>query len=213
MRVVTVQKNLWPFGSSAPESRTKRSSATIGQAMKSAYAAGKKSPDTGLFHSWLSESGLADRSDTLIRRLQREYDRGFEDALSSTYSTELSAGDVRGFTYKRQHVVPTEGGWKIKGGRLDDGTVFDSPEDAKRFIESWNRANPNDWKKTFYLRKDMGGNYQLFVSRRGEPHQYFETLNAGFEGSGKEFWTRKGYHEIEQPKAENSERRNCKCGK
>jgi len=111
--------------------------------MKSAYAAGKKSPDTGLFHSWLSESGLTDRSDTLIRRLQREYDRGFEDALNATYSTELSASEVKGFTYKRQHVVPTERGWRIKGGRLDDGTVFDSPEDAKRFIESWNRANPS----------------------------------------------------------------------
>jgi len=109
--------------------------------MRAAYLAGKKSGDTGLFHSWLSESGLADRSDTLISKLQKQYDAGFEDSFSRGDMTERAASSVKGFTYKRMKVVPTDGGWKLTG-RFDDGSVFDTPEDAKNFIDSWNKVNP-----------------------------------------------------------------------
>jgi hypothetical protein len=142
MRTVTVRKNLWPFGSSsAPKKKTARSSMTIWQAMKKAYAAGKASGDTGLFHSWLSESGLADRSNTLISRLQREYDRGFEDSIRGERESSRKTPVGKGLTYKRQRIVATEDGWKLTG-RFDDGTVFDTPQDARNFIDSWNKANP-----------------------------------------------------------------------
>jgi len=203
MRTVTVRKNLWPFGSGPSKPKTKRSTATIGQAAKAAYAAGKKSGDTGQFRYWLESAGLADRSDTLIARLQREYDKGFEANLSSERE-ERTSKSVKGFTYKRHRVVATEDGWKLTG-RFDDGSVFDTPQDAKNFIDSWNKANPHksEFAKTFYLQQDMGGNYRVYVSRRGEPHQYFETANAGFTERPKQFWIKKGYLEIAPPNHES----------
>jgi hypothetical protein len=114
---------------------------TVGQATQAAYKAGKAAGDYGDFQVWLDEKGLQDRSDTLKNRLAKEYERGHEAASGSQYSTDTHERHLaaHGLKYKGYIIREVEGGYSTS---LDRESVFDSVEDAKAFLDSWNRKNP-----------------------------------------------------------------------
>ena len=59
-------------------------------------------------------------------------------------------------------------------------------------------GNPTEWKKTFYIiGPDAGRYYKVYVSHKGEPHQYIES--AANRDYLQDAWSRKKFKEIDKP--------------
>lgn len=187
----STRRNLWPFKSSTKPrpttTKSRRSSMTIGQAVRAARQAGERSGDTGLFDSWLESQGLSGRGDTLKRRLRAEYEQGFEQALQKDKSGAVPVASKE-FTYKRHTIRPAMGGgWKIDG-RFDDGSTFDSPKDARAFIDSWNRTNGKRMAK-----KSTGGGRPV-LTRRLAWAAATDEANRQMRKAGREAWSEDDYN-------------------
>ncbi len=123
--------------------KARRSTMTIGQAITSAYHAGKQLGDTGLFEQWLAKQGLEDRSDNIKSRLQDAFDKGVEEEITPSV-TQKSSKPVS--TYKGIEIYKTDGGGFITS--LDRDSEFDDMKQVKRFIDHQQgvEGNPSDIK-------------------------------------------------------------------
>ncbi len=72
----TAKQNGWFSKAPQKKGSVRRSSMTVGEAVRTARSAGAKSGDTGEFEGWLSSKGLQDRGRVVIDRLKNEYRYG-----------------------------------------------------------------------------------------------------------------------------------------
>jgi hypothetical protein len=191
--------NSWPFSSRQKVTKGKtvrRSSMTVGQSMKAAREAGRKSGDTGQFKSWLESSGLAGHGALLRGRLQREYVAGVEsnfDKPAELNREFLKREALKPVSYKGRKIEPVgDGEWVIP--LMDHDSRFDSLADAKRFIDSWNKANPKngvvdnrELTQQLFERFHVTPKFQLIAN------EYFSKVESTF-GAERVYieWTRKG---------------------
>lgn len=145
------KSNLWPFSKrkSAPAAKSAhRSSMTVGEATRAAFKAGQQSGDTGAFDGWLRSKGLEGRGNVLRARLAKEYERGViageapsrkpADDLNRQFIERTSAS--KAVLYKGRKIEPRGDSWVIPS--IDRESEFDTLADAKRFIDSWGKTNP-----------------------------------------------------------------------
>ena len=112
---------------------------TFAQAATMARVAGAKAGDTDGFGPWLAKAGLGGRSPQVKAMLKQEFEMGVEKGPEPTR---------RPRPVGRPQVWETEEGWKTA---LDPDSVFDTQEDAQRFVEAQSqpRQNPSTpwWKR------------------------------------------------------------------
>jgi hypothetical protein len=139
------RKNLFGFGrkKTAPVKSAPRSSMTIGEATRAAYNAGVKDGDTGLFDTWLHAKGLHNRGNVLVARLKKEYERGVNDGDSPRDTAPTKRTTSAGTSYKGRSIQLTQSGAYVIPS-IDKESEFDTLADAKRFLDSWGKANPHE---------------------------------------------------------------------
>src|SRR5271157_1891339 len=113
-----------------------------------AYRAGTKSGDTGAFDSWLRGKRLDSAPRAIQKRLEDSYRRGVERAGVAERVAAKKAERVAKKKAAPKSLSSYKGVrlYKLGGGEyttaLDKESRFDSLQDAKDFIGSWNKANP-----------------------------------------------------------------------
>ena len=147
------RRNLFGFGAPAPKYRRKQSSATIPQASRAAFAAGKRLGDAGYFENWLERVGLDGRGAAVRSRLKLRFDEGVTarslPGKDSGRTRSLPGKDRAGkgrkpkaSTFKGYRIVQRADG-EYSVPRLDAGSRFETPADARKFIASWQRGQQN----------------------------------------------------------------------
>ncbi len=126
------------FGFGPKRELSKRASKlTIPAAMAAARRAGQRLGDTGLFGSWLFETGLDHRGERVRRRLQHEFEAAVESGDSASPETQKLVA-----RYKGERI------YKLGPGRFsssfDPASEFESLRDAKALIDQFRsrRNNP-----------------------------------------------------------------------
>lgn len=114
---------------------------TFHQAVVMARAAGAKIGDTSGFGPWLARVGLDTRGPQVRRELEAAFWTGVDKGVEKATRARPSAG--------KPQVWQVEDGWKTT---LDPESVFDTREDAERFVAAQRnprRQNPSQpwWKR------------------------------------------------------------------
>lgn len=133
----------------------RRANTPMGEALRKARAAGRLTPDTGLFEAWVESAGLSSRGELLRDRMRREYEAGFEErfqvaAAPAAVALNLpTAAESRRMNrefierskkaaplpseYKGYRIWQDADGWHYSGEAV---SAFDDLKCVKRFIDS-----------------------------------------------------------------------------
>lgn len=182
------RKNLFGFGgkrkhlATAPGKCAKKSSLTIGPAIRKAYAAGRESGDTGGFDGFLCRTGLQDRSATLKRRLFQEYERGVL-SLSDKSTTAVPARPAGGSGKKSK--AGKYSGVGEKTARLYDEIA------AGMGSKSYKAASPESKRAIERVAADMKAK-GVNPKGKSRPVEYYIEVKDGkkWQDSGEAFDTR-----------------------
>ncbi len=120
-----ISKGGWHYGVEVLEENP--AGPTFSQAMTQARTAGASIGDTSGFEPWLVKAHLSRRGPQVLRHLRMEFEKGVEHGGPTSKASPSAKG-----------IYKTQEGWRVA---LDPDSLFDSYQDAKRFVES-QQKNP-----------------------------------------------------------------------